>query len=234
MPVDLLEAPELKGTNAATAVLRVIGAPVRTFQGQAHRPRPVVALLTVVLLAVGTALISAPVIRHLLTEAEALGVSSRLASRVVTLQALIFTPLGTVAFLGFVAVFLWGVLVLMGHDVSFKHVAAIGFTAGIAGVMKHAFVAGVLYLRWWLNPAALSADVTTGLDGFFGPEHIGRLPALLLGQFGVFDVWFVVLVTVGLRYGAALSLRSAWIPPSMLLGVTAAVKVLLDLVSRSP
>jgi len=222
--VNLLEAPEGTQRPRIPSVFRVIGAPVRTFQIEATQPRPVGAFAMVVSLTVATALISAPVVRRLLQEAPDLGASADVLSRLVTLQAIVFAPVGTTAFLCFTALFMWCGVLIMGHDVSLKQVAAIAFTAAMAGVLKRVFVVGVLYLRWWLNPAVLAANVTTGLDGFLDPEQIGRVPTLLLAQLGLFEVWFAVLLTMGLRYGTALSPRRAWIAPAALLAVMTATR----------
>jgi hypothetical protein len=103
------------------------------------------------------------------------------------------------------------------------------FAAGAAGVLKRLFVGCVLYLRWWLNPSQLGADVTTGLDGLLTPQIVGPLVSLIVQHAGIFDIWFVILVTLGLQYCASVPRTQALTTAGVTFGVVTTVRILVAL-----
>ena len=196
------DAFHVSTVRALTMGPHTIVSPVLAFTSQRTGHRPVLTLTGVVLLTTVTAVASNPVSIHILRTTPEIAASASVATIFVLIQSVVLTPVGTTAFLVAMAMTVWAIALVFGANLTFRQCAFVVFAAGAVGVLKRLFVAAVLYARWWLQPSNLGSEITTGLDTFIEPDSAGSLPTSILGQSGLFEIWFLILVAVGLEYGA--------------------------------
>ena len=103
----------------------------------------------------------------------------------------------------------WAVSLVAGEDVTFRQSASIVFMSGIIVVLKRLFAACVLYARLWFRPSTLNSEITTGLDGFINPDIANSFPVSILKEVGLFEIWFLILIAIGLEHSARITRRSA-------------------------
>ncbi len=217
--------PRSHGNN--TSLLRAFAAgphaivsPVLAFSARRNGNRPFVVLLVIVCLTALAASLSNPVTARILQTTPGIAASASLARTFVLVQSAILTPVGTAVFLVVMATTLWAIALVAGKDLTFRQSASIVFMAGIVVALKRLFAAGVLYARLWFQPSSLTDKITTGLDGFIDSNNTTSIPISILREGGLFEIWFLILIAIGLQYTAQLSRRSA-------VSITLAVGVIL-------
>jgi len=220
--------------GAALAPLRAAIAPGHVFSEQAAGARPLAVCTGLVILTIATAL---PMTTYLRAAAQIAGLDPRspLVGRAVLLRLAVVTPGDTVAYLLLVAGLLWTVCALTGRlDVDFRTCAVIVFVAGITQVLRRAFALSVLWVRHaGLAGAPGNYEVWTGLDIPFEVFRSG--PPVLVSvarHLGVFEVWFVVLLVIGLVEMTRVRIRSAALTAGVTYGVVLIGLVAIDLLAR--
>lgn len=230
---SLIDSPEMKRPPGITTGLRVVASPVETFRRQAPAPRPMQILLGIVLLTIAVAVVTGPIVHHLLRVTPAIAASQAVATQFVLIQGLIITPVGTIAFLLLVASILWSSTLMIGQDLALKQATTIAFTAGMAGVLKRSFVGIVLYLRWVWNPNQLDADVSTGADALLSPQFNASFTGTVVQHIGIFDVWFAALLILGLRFCGGLHPKHAALSGILTAGLITSARVFITMITGS-
>jgi len=195
--------------SALAAGPHAIFSPVLAFSTRRDGNRPLLTLVGVVFFTALAASASNPVAAHILQTMPDIAASADFARKFVLIQSALFTPIGTTVFLVAMAATVWAISLVSGADVTFRQSASIVFMAGVVVVLKRLFVAVVLYTRWWLRPSSLHNEITTGLDGFIAPDLAASFPFSILKEGGLFEIWFLILVAIGLVYDSQLPRRSA-------------------------
>jgi hypothetical protein len=220
--------------SAVLAPLRAVFAPGIVFSEQAAAPRPLAVCAGLVVLTIATALAATPYLRAA-AQLAGLDPMSPLVGRALQLRLAVITPGDTVAYLVLVAGVLWTVCALMGQlDVNFRTCAVIVFVAGVTQVLRRTFALAVLWLRHAeLAGASGNYEVWTGLDIPFEVFRSGS-PVLVsvARHVGLFEVWFVVLLVIGLVEMARVKVRSAALTAAVTYGLVVIGLVTMDLVLR--
>jgi hypothetical protein len=210
----------------------VVVSPSRGFVAL-RRSRAVVGVLLGIALTTGVAGgLSAPILVDLLEQTPQLAASHRVARAVVWFQAGVVGPFGAIAFLLATAVVVWVTCGVAGVVSEFSSAAVVALTSGVTGVLHKVFVSTVLYLRLIFRPDRLAEDVPSGVAAFV---DLGTAPAwiaVLADHIGVFDVWYAVLLAVGMECCMQLPRRRAWICAGASFALVTLVRIAIDLVVR--
>jgi len=223
-----------RASSAVLAPLRAVFAPGDVFSKQAAGPRPLAICAGLVILTIASALAMTPYLRAA-AQMAGLDPLSPLVGRALLLRLAVVTPADTVAYLLLVAGLLWTACALAGRvDVDFRTCASIVFVAGITQVLRRGFALSVL----WVRHAGVAGtpgnyEVWTGLDIPFELFRSG--PPVLVSvarHLGVFEVWFVVLLAIGLVEMTRVRMRVAALTAGATYGVVLIALVAVDLLTR--
>lgn len=193
------------------APARAIVAPGKVFRSQSERPQPVAVGLGTCVLTALSAWSLAPFVR---ASAAAMGLDLHDAflSKVLLIRLLIITPLDTAIYLSVLALLVWTASLVSGsYDTKLKNCLVISFIAGATGVLLKVFALVTLLLR----QLAFGGDtgpqhVATGLDLAFELFRTGPPVVVSLARHvGVFQIWFVILVAIGLVTMEKMKTKSA-------------------------
>lgn len=232
--------PEPAGSiGAAAAVWGALVAPGRTFPSFRERPRWLLPLVLLVVLAVALSLVLTPkldmteVMRETLEKSGREVSENELAQQVEMAES--FQWLGTISqvvlqpvfFLLIAAVFL-ACFRMLGSEVDFRQSLAVT----THGFLPYA-VATLLSIPVVLARDEVGMDevrsgsfVKSNLAAFAGEETAAPLLALL-GSLDLFSIWTLALLAIGYRLVAAVSRGSAWGVVLVLWGLYVAGKAAL-------
>src|SRR3989442_1165795 len=223
----------LSGLRSALAPLAAVFAPGAVFRREAVRPRPLASAAGVLALTLASAWSLGPFLRDA-TRAAGLDPAAGLVRTGIAIKLGVLTPADAALFLLVLAGLLWTVSVVSGGiDTDFATCVVIASVASITEVLRRGFALLVLWLRASrMGGAQGSYEVYTGLDLFFEPFRSG--PPLLVSlsrHLGLFEVWLVILLGIGLVETRRMSARAAALTASLAYGLVLLLLVGGDLLA---
>jgi len=117
-------------------------------------------------------------------------------TRIIWFTVAAMAPLGALLTMFVLAALIWTVPVFAGYEIRWRGCVVVATLAAAVDILQRLFVVGVLWLREWTGLTDPRYDVRTGLDAFMG--HPGPLLDALCRHAGVFQIWVVVMVVIGL------------------------------------
>jgi len=204
----------------------VVASPSHAFDAlRASRP-----LLGVTIgIAVATAAaggLSAPVLIDGLRNTPELGASPSLANAVVLIQTGIVGPVGVTVFLLVMGAVIWTICAVAGFATDFSMAAVVAVVAGVTGVLHKTFVSAVLYLRLMFRPDRVMDDVPSGIGAFLNLDSAPGWLAAVVDHLGVFDVWYAILLAMGVEICLRLPRRQAWTCAAVSFALVTTAKVM--------
>ena len=232
-----LYVTEPAGKSAFGGALRSIYAPVRTiwspdavFQEQSVCAHPTAIGVSVLVLVVMSALLASPVLRAVMEADPSAPFDSDLIDRLLWINAVVLTPLGTGVYLLVIAALLWTFALLGGYEIRFKHSMVIAYAAGVTLVLERLFIVLVLALHQARGTVDPNQVVYTGLEFLTSLVNVDApLLVSVLARTGIFQMWFVVLLVVGLTLMERMRRGPAVMTAMLAYGVPLALGVGFDL-----
>ena|SRR2546425_1020566 len=223
----------LSGVRSALAPLAAVFAPGAVFRREAVHPRPLASAAGVLGLTIASAWSLAPFVRAA-ARAAGLNPAAGPVRTAIAIKLGVLTPADTVLFLLLVAGVLWTVSVISGGiDTDFATCLVIASVASVTEALRRGFALLVLWLRASrLGGAQGGYDVSTGLDLFFEPFRSGPPVLVSLSRhLGLFEVWLVILLGIGLVEMRRMPVRLAALTASLAYGLVLLLLVGVDLLA---